>query len=86
MPKLKIMMIMYSIGFYIPFIISLFLDSRMALLWWVKVTIFAVGVLTQFLFFGIELVQLRFRWRTYFKGFWNWVEFSQFFLYVAYAV
>jgi hypothetical protein len=43
--------------------------------------------MTQAIFFAIELVQLRFRWRTYLQeSFWNWIEFSQFFVYIAYAV
>ena len=52
-----------------------------------EVPIFILGILTQAIFFAIELVQLRFRWRTYLQeSFWNWIEFSQFFVYIAYAV
>jgi len=30
---------------------------------------------------------LRFRWRTYLQeSFWNWIEFSQFFVYIGYAL
>ena len=46
---------------------------------------FTLGFITQALFFVFELIQIRFRWRTYLRSFWNWVWITQFLVYVIYV-
>jgi len=80
-PRWKVLAIVYVTCWYLPLIWSLFTNTKE-----IEFPIFTLGLLTQALFFMIELIQIRFRWRTYLtESVWNWIEFTQFFAYIMYV-
>ena len=79
---------MYIVCFYLPLVWTLFRKNvpNSKLNPWIEYPIYTVGIMIQIIFFTIELIQIRYRWKTYLKdSIWNWIEFTQIFLYILYV-
>jgi len=75
------MLFAYALGFYIPFCIIVFADDSEILN-----GLEIVCLISQIVFFGMEIIQFRFHKQNYFKSNWNFVNVSQVIIYALYYI
>ena len=81
-PFFNVLFTIFMVFYYGPFLSTLFFENR-----YIEFSIYILGGLTNLIFFGVELIQMKNAGiKNYFReSFWNVMEFSQFFLYIYYV-